>query len=122
MSTKYGSVNPRTRWTWHGYPRMTDHAVDRWGQRTPVHSVSPETAFERSVDVSEIRENLTDRGGQTPERVHYFYEPSEEGSYAAVFLVRDGVIVTIYDRSSIKHGPTRAYLHAHNGHFSEVSE
>lgn len=116
MSTKY-SVSERTRWTFHGFPRLTDHAADRWDERTPRDAVAPETAFEEGMDVSEVRDKVVDKGGQQPDQVVYWYERTNLEAYGILFIVRDDVIKTVYRAEWINDEPTQAYLQAHNQEF-----
>ena len=38
---------------------MTDHAADRWDERTPPHSVSPETAWKRGQRIISLTRTTT---------------------------------------------------------------
>lgn len=98
--TKYGPTyhNPalrseREKWHKdHGNPRMTHHAANRWDERTPDDSVSPEYAYENGVDVSELREHFEDADGTVAHEIVYWYNDG----YGVLFVIQSNVIVTIY--------------------------
>lgn len=123
MSTKY-TVSGRERWRLNSghNVRLSDHALERWDDRTPEDSSSPEHAFDNAVDVSELRENLVDNAGQVPDKAYYWYEKTGTASYGIVFLVHrypetTDICKTVYKVGFIDHGPTRAYLAAYNHEF-----
>ncbi|ELY91432.1 hypothetical protein C484_10406 [Natrialba taiwanensis DSM 12281] len=125
MSTTY-SISNRERWKLHSDhdTRLSDHVLfDRWDERTPEDSVSPEEAFDRLIDVSTIRSHVEDNGGQTPHSCRFFYDLDASDPYGVLFLIHhynDGcnrICRTIYTVDMIDHGPTRAYLYAHRGMF-----
>ena len=120
---KYGNgVSGRARWAMpDNRPYMTDHALERWDERTPATSVSPEHAWEHGVDVTPIAEFVRPPGSPViADRVRYYYDPrpsDEGGRYGALLVVADDVIKTVYEPSMINHGPSRAYLGAYNTSF-----
>jgi len=102
MSTKY-SVGARGKWRHQHDVAMTDHAAyDRWDERTPAWSCSPEHAYEHAIKISDLRmQAFQDRGGQTPDRVRFWAERNGPRRYGVVFIVRDEAIVTIYALDSL---------------------
>lgn len=118
--TKWGHLISRaTRWRLAMDVSMSEHAVDRWDERTPVGSVSPETAYEQSVDVTMIREHID----ETCDSVRYFFgctpgDVAERETYGAVFLERDDIVFSVYNITMLDHGPSKSYLSGFNPEFA----
>lgn len=94
--TKYGPIN-HSRTEAPPEPDAKDepityHASQRWDQRTPWDSVSPEYALENGVDVSELRDHFEDADGAVAHRIVYWYNED----YGVCLLVQNGVVVTVY--------------------------
>lgn len=111
------SVPKSKRWELQNDIELSTHAMERWDERTPSASVSPEIAWERGEDIRhpellDLRrlDGCYSRG--IPDRVRVY----RDDSVAAVFVVNEHVVATIYSIDGIGHGPTRAYLHAHGPH------
>lgn len=119
MSSTY-SVPKSSQWAFDN-PRMSNHAAERWDERTPPDSISPEEAFEQSVDVSLVADAVEDKDGETPDELYYYYGTEAEESYGALFLVdvEDDTIVTVYRRRFVKDGAVRSYFAAYNHEFEE---
>lgn len=113
-STKYG-VSSRERWRLNSDHNTTlsNHALERWDERTPAGSVAPERAFDDAIDVSELADRIGDA-----DRVRYYYGETDAGDgYAALFMVlrrpeASDVCRTVLVPERVNHGPTRAYLAA----------
>lgn len=109
------AAHPVTDWGVNRGIRLTQHAAARWDERTPPDSVAPETAYDHGVDlpgyITRGIENpdhgdldrtrlFARRAGPTPGRT----------PYGAVFLIRDGHIVTVYTIDRFGDPPLEAYL------------
>lgn len=115
MASKY-RLSPRERWSMNHDVRMSDHAADRWDERTPAGSISPEAAFEHADEV-EHPELLADRTGHVPDSAHVY----NCHDYRVAFIVDDGTIQTVLSLDGVSHGPSRSYLMSHGPH-PEVDE
>ncbi len=103
MSTKY-SITSSERWSFDRQnPNLTIHALNRYDERTPSWASSPERAWTEGVDVSDLAPYLEDQGGQTPEEVRYYAEPSPDHRdwHGVLVLVRDGSMITCYTHEGL---------------------
>lgn len=90
-------------------PHFSDHALERWDDRTPDDAVSPETAWERGIDADELRmEVFADADGRAPDRVRVY----GTAEFSVAFLVANGNVLTVYRPEWIDNGAVRAYLFA----------
>lgn len=97
MSTAKYSVNrsPRSQWEHDTGRRISDHALERWDERTPVDSVSPERALELSISLGAQVKYLDDYIGV--EEVWTFIENSSgKESVEVLFLLDNSVVTTVY--------------------------
>lgn len=108
--TKY-SVSQRTRWHRAQGVRMSDHALERWDERTPDWACAPEVAWERGEDI--LHTELVDC------RMPYDHDRARVYNavdYCVVFPVRTHTITTVLDAARFDHAPTRSYLHSYGPH------
>lgn len=105
-NTKYGNqITRNSRWQWDhksGNPNLTKHALERYDQRTPAWSSSPEHAWTNGIDVTSLSDYLIDKGGQTPEEARYYAETTDREWFGVLLLVRDSSIVTCYSHRSLQ--------------------
>jgi hypothetical protein len=91
---------------------LSDHAVfDRWDGRMPNDSVSPEFAWEHSVDVSEVSHILN----YNEEHKHNSARVYEGDGYVAVFLIVEessglDTVLTVLNSEQLDEKATREYL------------
>lgn len=117
---KYGEFYS-SEWRWrneYGHPRITDHAAEKWDERTPPSAVSPEWAWLHSKRVKYLTEcdDLTDRDGTTPDGVRLYYGRTLDGKgYTVVFLVQARQIPcirTVYPIEFFTESPVKSFLSA----------
>lgn len=136
MATKY-TVSERTRWQHEHDVRLSDHAIDRYDDRTPPGAVSPETAFEASKPAGCIRharefkrlvsthDNRPDRH-EPPDEVRLYcgYTPRGE-RYTAIFIIRssggDTVVTSVYPLAFIRDNRVKSYLNAITRQFPDAN-
>lgn len=106
MSTKY-SISATARWANKRGVRFSDHALQRWDERTHSDSVSPETAFDRARAANEMAGYFDSISDGDCERVYCYQTRSGE---TMVMLARNGVIVTVLELKMVKDAATRSYL------------
>ena len=110
MATKY-NVGHRTRWQHRHNIRLSDHLIDRWDDRTPSDSQSPEAAFETGVWLpNHIAHHWFDC-----DRARLIAEQTPTDQYVCVMIVEDAVEtvgVTLYRVDEIDESARRAYCHA----------
>lgn len=117
--TKY-SVSRSPSWSWvheKGNPRFTDHALDRYDERTLPDSISPERAWEESVEMNEILHWFNRQSHLETDRVRFYAGLSEEGRYGVAFPVTPNgnaveSILTVHSIKSFSSRPIRAFLHS----------
>jgi hypothetical protein len=109
VSTKY-SVGQVQRWNLNHEVRFSEHALERWDERTPLDSCAPETAWDRGVDIEHPR--LVEGRNSPPIDRARVYRNETTGTWA-VFIVRDDVVVSVLAAATMQHGPTRAYLYGY---------
>jgi hypothetical protein len=74
---------------------LTDHAAERWDQRTPHHSVSPESAFKTATGKGTVIKWL-DETVYPCDKLLYFRDDEEAGQeYGALFLCKHERISTV---------------------------
>jgi hypothetical protein len=79
-------LSPSEQWLADGNPRMTHHVHERWFERTPDHSVSPETAWEDGEELPAwVRKRLAEDPDEIPDRARAY---AGEG-YTVVIVVHD---------------------------------
>lgn len=110
------------RWTnsRHDRPWLSHHVVgpghdnDRWIDRTPSWSRSPEYAYDHGVEITRIDlMAFADRDGNPPDRVRVFGEHTDRGVYAVIMLMRNGTMTTVVPISTPSiPDPVRIYLWA----------
>ena len=102
--SKY-SITRSAEWRWRhedDRPRITEHALEQWDERTPRDSVSPETAWLASAEAVHLDADIfEDRRGRSPDELHYYHnDGGDDGDdYDVVFLVIDQAeyaILTVY--------------------------
>jgi len=109
-----------------GRVALTDHAIQRWGQRTPHRCpVSVHQAWRAGEWVKHPGVARAPGEDTAPDDVRVFKFGDEWG---VVFLVvadptpwegtqdADRVVCTIAALQTFDHGPSRAYLHSHGPH------
>lgn len=117
----------------HDRPRLSEHVIgpgadnDRWDERTPSWSRSPEYAYTSGVPVFELKpEAFRSQSGVVPDRVRVFGEHTDRGQYAALILIKDGTWTTTIRLEGFSLSkPTKAYLWAlleQQGHLERDSE
>lgn len=102
---------------------FTKHVVgpgpdnDRWDERTPWWSVSPEKAFANAITVTDFHHDVFSlQNAQEADAVRYYQGRSEHGEHGILFmLLYDYVeecyrVVTVLDREMIDWSPIRAHL------------
>jgi len=103
-----------------GRPRFADHVVGggaegagRWDQRTPPGAVSPETAWERGVDLDDsVLMWFANNQGRVPEQCRLFAERVGDRQYAVLMPVIDGCVPTVLRVGWVDRVPRRSYLQA----------
>jgi len=113
-----------------GRVALTDHAIQRWGQRTPHRCpVSVHRAWRAGEWVKHPGVARAPGEAEAPDDVRVFKYGDEWG---VVFLVvqdpdpwdhtQDAgrVVCTIASLRTFDHGPTRAYLHSHGPHLEDA--
>jgi hypothetical protein len=120
MSPKY-RVTERDRWGML-HPRLSDHVLERWDERTPDGARSPEFAFLYAEPVIELRgaRHFHDSSKDTDaDLIRVYHGQTADGErYAMVFLghqdgSRDDVLITtVYNVEDVRSGPLRSYLWA----------
>lgn len=107
----------RTAWEVDQEVLVTEHALDRYDDRTPADAPAPERAWELGEDIAHP-ELLIAAHAETPaDRVRLYRRPQ----WGVAFLVVSPMVVTVWRPRDLNHGPTRAYLDAHGPH-PEVEE
>lgn len=94
-------------WRWqhvHGHPRLSDHAIERYDQRTAPESVSPERAWRNGIDAGLVTSYFD--GTRPAAEVRWHPETD------AVFISVGDVVVTTLVLRRVDDGAVRAYLHA----------
>lgn len=112
--TKY-SIERNARWRWDhelGNPHMTEHLQERWDERTPAWSKSPEHAYLHGRELEHIQGYFTDEGGQTPDSLVYYAERRKAEGYGALLVIRDDTVVTMYRLASVENPAVRAFITA----------
>jgi len=129
MSTKYGS-QADTRRLVEDDIALTDHAIDRYRQRTPHDcDVKPHTAWQRGEWIKHPGVAQSDGEDHPPDRVRIYCHGGASHEWGVAFLVTesehnpataagavDNVVVTVNHLQGFDHGPSRAYLHSHGPH------
>lgn len=110
-------------------PIITDHACERWGERTPDASRSLANAWVHGVDVEHVTTWFEDEDGRLADEVRLYHgriraEDCEgestgdvsEGSveYSVLLMRRDDVVTTVYPLSFVSDPPIRSYLEVMN--------
>jgi len=128
VSTKYSTGRGRRllRDRDGGRVALTDHAIQRWNQRTPHRCpVSVHQAWRAGEWVKHPGVARAPGEDTAPDDVRVFRYADEWG---VVFLVVEDpdpwehtqdagrVVCTIASLRTFDHGPTRAYLHSHGPH------
>lgn len=116
MGSKY-TIPDKTRWELENDIQFSDHAHQRYEERTPTDAPEPEQAWERGEDI--LHPELLDlerlpgcSGNRSPERVRVY----RDASVQIAFVLNDSVVASIYDFDSIPHGPTRSYFYSYGPH------
>lgn len=105
MSTKY-RVSPRARWQLETGVSLTMHALQRWDERAPADSVSPERAFELSNRADWVREYFRQVSGDPCDSVRCH----KIGDTVLIFLVRERAVVTVLTIEMVRDRAVAAYL------------
>jgi len=128
MSTKYDSPDRRLV---EDDVALTDHAIERFRQRTPHDcNIDPRAAYQLGEDIKHPEVAMSDGQDTPPDRVRVYTHSTEDSSHAwgIAFLINeaDGVeagrerqpyiVATVIDYQTFDHGPSRAYLHSHGPH------
>ena len=118
--TKY-SVSQRERWGLAADVPITDHALERYKERTPEDcDVRPATAWQRGEDMKHPGVLELDSGRTPPVRARVYHHDQE---WLVVFVVverepeGDRIVATVYGGHTHEHGPTQAYIHSHGPHY-----
>jgi len=125
MSTKYGSQASRLV---EDDVALTDHAIDRYRQRTPHEcDVEPRTAWRRGEWIKHPQVAQGDGHDEPPDRVRVYIHGDGSDTWGVAYLVDEAdrptvaghvehVVVTVNHLQGFDHGPSRAYLHSHGPH------
>jgi hypothetical protein len=115
--TKY-DVSTAERWRLASDVRITDHALERYRERTPEDcDVAPVDAWLRGEDLDHPEVCRLYSGKLTPARVRVYNH--DDDWLVAFVIVDDGggpAVVTCYNGRTHEHSPTRAYLWARASH------
>lgn len=96
--------------------RFTNHAAERWDERTPAWSTSPEQALRDSISCEWLHKEAfaPQSANKVPDVVRYYAErddsEDETKEYDVLFMEVDRRITTVYVIEFIEHKPVLGYL------------
>lgn len=118
-ATKY-ATNTEVRWRQQGNPRITYHCEQRWDQRTPAGSVSPETAWCHAVGIPPVFAAVfATTSGETPSELRVYRGCVDGEGFGVVFVVCGDTqneetpayhVRTVYDTALIEDMRVRAFV------------
>lgn len=98
--------------------RLSEHASNRWDERTPPWSMSPESALQESQECFWLAmDAFKSFSGVVPDHVHYIAEwhtedadTNDKEMYESLLMERNQTITTVYHCDFISNKPVNAYL------------
>lgn len=92
-------------------PTPTEHAKDRWDDRTPSPSVDLRTAWIKAHSIQYVRE-FFNKGEDDPcDEIRLYHALNREGEeYTMLLLSRSGILVTTYPYTGVSDHLVEAYL------------
>lgn len=111
MSPKY-EVNRsnQSQWEYDNGRSFSEHSLERWDERTPPDSLSPERALELAIGQGTKIPFFTDKFDV--EELWYYEEHNDNRTYfGTLFLLKEKTVVTVLQRDQLCR-PIRAFCEA----------